>query len=153
MTLRVSKSAGAWLLAVMSDGLIAGPTEVGQQVLDQASALRSNHQYAGAIAAYTDMIAQPGMPVSVTDRARLEKPFTKFENPRGWRAAWRTITSCWVTSAKAIVAVRSLLLPVGLSLSQGASDACGNSCSKQNFSDSVTVTLLCHNSPFTRGNI
>ena len=61
MTLRVSKSAGAWLLAVMSDGLIAGPTEVGQQVLDKASALRSNHQYAGAAVLLLENVNSAGM--------------------------------------------------------------------------------------------
>ena len=124
MRLRVSKSAATWLFVVMSACVVAGatPPDVGQQILDQASALRQNHQFNEAIAAYLDLISQPGMPPDITNRARLEKTLTAiekatFENPHGWPAAWQTITIFWVTSAKAIVTV--LLWIVVLAIAAG----------------------------------
>jgi tetratricopeptide (TPR) repeat protein len=94
-----------------------------RQILDQAAKLRKDKQYTEALAAYTDLIATPGISADLLTRARLEKNSTAIEKAAADKPSLpaqilQSLIDFLVTAAKGaatiIVWIVILLLAVGL---------------------------------------
>jgi tetratricopeptide (TPR) repeat protein len=94
-----------------------------RQILDEAAKLRKDKQYTEALAAYTDLIATPGISADLLTRARLEKNSTAIEKaaadkPSLARQILQSLVDFLVTAAKGaatiIVWIVVLLLALGL---------------------------------------
>jgi tetratricopeptide (TPR) repeat protein len=102
----------------------AGPQpgdEAARKILSQAAGLRQQKRYAEAIAAYTDLIATPGISADLLTTARLEKNSTSIEkalddNPDLFHQALQALGDLFVTALKGAATVLMWVFILGIAV-------------------------------------